>query len=95
MTVTDRKDRYVEGVYGHQYSVIDNADLWKEPPEENLCGLVGQKMTYVYAKNKCKGIDLMNTLDEIRTTMVRNHETPFLISMVTAEYLRQRKRCGL
>lgn len=97
MTATDRKNRYVEGVYGYPCAcgVIENTDLAMEPPEDGLCGWVGEKLTYVFAKKKCKGFELLNTLDEIRILMVRNHEKPGLISLVTAEYLRQRKRCGL
>ena len=94
MTALDKKNRYVEDVLGHTYNVIENEDLCLEPPEEGLRGWVGWNHTYLYSRKKCKGITLLNALDEIRTLMARNRETPALINMVTAEYLRQRQRCG-
>ncbi len=94
MTVLDKKNRYVEDAFGYAYNVIENAKMNLEPPEEALCGWVGRKQTYLYSRKKCRGRDLMEALDRIRTMMVQNREAPVLIDLVTAEYLRQRKRCG-
>lgn len=94
MTALDKKDRYVEDIVGHAYNAARNAETGMEAPEEGLYGWVGTRQTYLYSRKKCKGDVLLNALDEIRTLMVRNREKPSLINLVTAEYLRQRQRCG-